>query len=172
MRYLYIKNSKALEGKDLLYSFYLDDKYLNHLPTYGLVIIPSILPQRISVLSLYYKHVFKNNTILKPVPIVNKLLFKANGENLLPEQDNNYYNYVAPNNSFKEIPEDGYLLHSFDVKPKLLQPSGHLNFNELTDVIVKTELNSQVTTEPIILETITKEYAIMKIVGGIAGLIK
>ena len=172
MRYLYIKNSKALEGKDLLYSFYLDDKYLNHLPTYGLVIIPPILPQRISVLSLYYKHVFKNNTILKPVPIVNKLLFKANGENLLPEQDNNYYNYVAPNNSFKEIPEDGYLLHSFDVKPKLLQPSGHLNFNELTDVIVKTELNSQVTTEPIILETITKEYAIMKIVGGIAGLIK
>ena len=33
-RYFYIKNSKALEGQDLLYSFYLDDKYLNHLPTY------------------------------------------------------------------------------------------------------------------------------------------
>jgi hypothetical protein len=56
------------------------------------------------------------------------------------------------------------------LNPLDYQPSGHLNFSLLDDIVLKTENNSQVVTKPAILKTIVREYNLLRIMSGLCAL--
>jgi hypothetical protein len=51
------------------------------------------------------------------------------------------------------------------------QPSGHLNFSVLDNIVVNSTNNSLVVNKPVILKTIVKEYQIIRMMSGLASLV-
>ena len=89
---------------------------------------------------------------------------------LLGETNSSYYRNVVPLEKFSRSFDHGNYMYSFSLYPTLSQPSGQLNFNILKEPTLELDLNPNVTTENVRLNTVVKEYQILRIISGHASL--
>jgi hypothetical protein len=144
----------------LKYLMYFEDKYLTQLSN----------SRKNYVESIYLKYQYKNNVIIDEISPVEALTIKANGEELFTERDWSYFTNVVPTQKYKNSLPTGYYSYTFSLYPLDDQPSGHLNFSNFDDIIIKVKSNELVNTNAYVLETIVKEYNIIRIMSGMGSL--
>ena len=125
---------------------------------------------KFSSLVLYFKNVFKDIESSRKLDPVKDLLFKANGKALLAETSANYYNNVTVVDKFTKSADIGEYMYSFSLYPCLSQPSGQLNFNILQEPTLELNMDNNVVTENVRVNTVVKEYQILRIIGGQSSL--
>ena len=149
-----------------MYLLFYELKFTEDLLTNGEYLI---IRKKIILLILYFKNTYQRKNINKINP-VKSLEFKVNGRALLSNTNPNYYNSVVPFEKFSKTPEIGIHCYSFSLYPVLTQPSGHLNFNLLSEPTLILNMNERINDEVVSLKTIFKEYQILRIIGGQASL--
>jgi hypothetical protein len=97
------------------------------------------------------------------------MTFKADGTDLFSSRDYRYFSDVVPYNKFKNNLPTGFYTYTFSLYPLEDQNSGHLNFTNFNDIVLKVESNDLVETNPYILHTTIKEYNIIRIMSGIGS---
>ena len=141
----------------LKYILYFEKKFLSFIPQEEIMIN----------ITLYLKYLYSNNKIIRQISPIQSITFKVNGTELFPERDWVYYNSVIPYNKFKNSLPIGYYTYTFSLYPTDEQFSGHLNFSFFDDIVVKIKSNLMGTYK---LNTILKEYNILRIMGGMGNL--
>ena len=141
-------------------TIYLDEKYQKNLE----------LKRRRYNLELYYTKIYNYKEIKTPIPIIESMTIKSNGTDLFKEISHTYFNKTIPYQKYLNSVDIGYHVYSFSLNPLDNQPSGHLNFSLLDDIVLKSENNSQVLTKPVLLKTIVREYNLLRIMSGLSSL--
>lgn len=153
-RYNQIINHPVLKNYDAKYVIYLDEKYLDYInENVNNLTVP--YSNKLTILSLYFKNIYKNNKIETKVNLIDKIKFDINGINFNVYQEQDYYNKVVPYYTGENIDED-YLLYSLNFTPLEEQPTGFYKFDENRYLGITTILN--ISTEPVFIKILTKEY--------------
>ena len=149
-------------NEDLLkYLMYYEIKYLSN-------IIDN--KRKEYILTIYLKYQFSNDYTIKTISPVESLMFKANGTTLITQRDYTYFNDVVPYQKFKNSLPPGYYTYTFSLNPTEDQHSGHLNFSNFDDMIIKVQSNPLVNTIQYSLSSVVKEYNILRIKSGHSSL--
>jgi len=159
-RYLYFMTSSVL-SKNIEMSLYLDTKFQNNLKT--------LSAKRLNLIKYFlynYKNI-SNTTLISPIKTMN---IQTAGIDLFTALDSTYFNLVVPYQKYLNSVDMGYYAYSFALHPIEKQPSGHINFSTLDDIVIKTVNNSQVVNDPFILKTTVREYQILRIMSGMGAL--
>jgi hypothetical protein len=159
-RYILFNKSKILKKYDMEMTIYLDEKYQKNLE----------LKRRRYNLELYYTKIYNYKEIKTPIPIIESMTIKSNGTDLFKEISHTYFNKIIPYQKYLNSVDIGYYVYSFSLNPLDNQPSGHLNFSLLDDIVLKSENNFQVLTKPVLLKTIVREYNLLRIMSGLSSL--
>ena len=128
------------------------------------------LNNQIKNLNLYFIHLYENKQDIYDYSIIESMNLQSNGNNLYYKHSYQYYNNVIPYEKFNNSLPVGYYTYSFSLHPLENQPSGHLNFNKLDNIVINLTNNNNVLNEPYNLKTIVKEYQILKIMSGLGSL--
>jgi hypothetical protein len=144
----------------LNYLMYYQDKYLLNLSTI----------KQLSILKLYLKFEFSNKVNVNEISPLKSLSIRVNGSEIFATKDHMYYNSVIPYTKFKNSLPTGYYTYTFSLFPLDDQPSGHLNFTNFDDITFIINSDSNVNTNPYLLETVIKEYNILRVMSGIGSL--
>jgi hypothetical protein len=160
-RVVAFKQSQILSNQNLELCLYLDSKYQKNITT---------IQKKTSNLELYFSFVHKDIIISTPVSPISKLNIQTAGTDLFTTLDSGYFNLVVPYQKYLNSVEPGYYAYSFAIYPNEKQPSGHINFSTLDDIVINTVNNSQVVNEPFILKTTVREYQIIRIMSGMGAL--
>jgi hypothetical protein len=130
------------------------------------------------LITMYLKYQYSTQIIWEEESFISSLTIKANGTDLFSERDWLYFNSAVPYSKFKNSLPQGYYAYTFSLYPLDGQPSGHLNFTNFDDIVMKVKSNplvvnnkseSQVLNnepKPYILSTVVKEYNILRIMSG------
>jgi hypothetical protein len=154
-------NKWAIWDNNLLkYILYFENKYLTALTD----------SQKETTISLYLTYMFSNKIIINEISPIESMVFKANGTELFAERDHSYFTNVVPYQKFNNSLPTGYYVYTFSLYPLDKQYSGHLNFTNFDDVVIKITSNSLVLSEQYKLSTIVKEYNILRVMSGLASL--
>ena len=123
------------------------------------------------LMSMYLKYTYSPKVHIEEISPVLKMKIQIDGTDLFSSQSSNYWNGVIPTTRFENYVPQGYYSWTWSLNPLELQPSGSLNFSNFENVIIQVESDKYITpTNPYILNTIIKEYNIMRIMGGIGAL--
>ena len=155
-------NTWSTWNEDLLkYLMYYDVKYLSQITDNK---------RKEYILTTYLKYQYSNDYSIETISPIESLLFKANGSSLFAERDYTYFTDVVPYQKFKNSLPNGYYTYTFSLHPTEDQHSGHLNFSNFDDVVIKVKSNSLVNTDQYSLSTVVKEYNILRIMSGHSSL--
>ena len=160
-RYIAFMNSPIISKYDITMSLYLDSKYQSF----------TNLIQNVNGLHVYYSKIYKHQIIKTPISPINSMHLSAGCGDLLVDLNSGYYNLVVPYQKYNTSVDEGYYGYSFALEPLVKQPSGHLNFSVLDNIVVNSTNNSLVVNKPVILKTIVKEYQIIRMMSGLASLV-
>ena len=148
-------------GESLLkYFMYYEDKYLSQLSS----------TKRNDVLNIYLKFQYSDKVLINEISPLTTLSIRVNGSEIFAARDNIYYNNVIPYSKFKNSPPTGYYSYTFSLYPLEDQHSGHLNFTNFDDITFIINSDSNVNSNPYLLNTIIKEYNILRVMSGIGSL--
>lgn len=152
-RVIQIKNHPILKNYDIKYVIYLDEKYLDYInENINNLTIP--YSNKITILSLYFKNIYKNNKIETKIDLIKNIQFELNGIGLKSESFK-YYKNVLPYYNGESI-DDDYLLYNISFNALEEQPTGFFCCDDNMYFGIKTILN--VDDEPVFIKILTKEY--------------
>lgn len=167
-----IKFFSTFEQWDTQYTFlkylmYYQSKYLSAFDITNIVDKNKIN----GILTIYIKYQYNTEIIWEEEPFINTLTIKANGTNLFSERDWSYFNNVVSVAKFKNSLPTGFYVYTFSLHPTEDQHSGHLNFTNFDDIVMKVKSNPLIVNaidgpQPYILSTIVKEYNILRVMSG------
>jgi RNAse (barnase) inhibitor barstar len=147
--------------KDLLkLLMFIEDKYLYNLSN----------SRKTYVLHIYVKYQFSNKQNIEEISPIENLTIKANGTELFAPRDSSYFNSVIPVQKYKNTLPIGFYTYAFSLFPLEPQFSGHLNFTNFDDIVLKFNSDSNVLDNPYKLYTIYKEYNVLRIMSGMGSL--
>lgn len=158
-----ILKNKYLKELDLEFLLYLLEKYTSYPKNEDNYYIKKLL--------LYLTRIYKNEEIIKKKSIINKLKIKINNQNLYSKKDQLFYNNVICHNITNSSADDGFYFLTFSLYPEDNQPSGYLNFNKIDETVLIMDVNSEILNNPAEIKVFTKEYNLLKIMGGQGGLL-
>jgi len=172
-----IKNHEVLSNYDIEFILYLyfdklkyydllDDSKFSTNSTYASKIRSNY---KLNKIINYLANIHRNTVKVNKLDPIKSIEFKANGQNILDRQTSTYFNCLTTI-KLEKTPPKGIYYYSFSLFPKSEQPSGHLNFNLLKDSILDLEVDSKILEENMFLNTVIKEYTILRIIGGMASL--
>lgn len=168
-RIQFINNKEFFDIFDIKFILYLDDKFLNHIDE-DLNNHTSIHSNKITILILYFKNIFKNERVNSyPNGFLDKIQIKLNGLSIIPKLSGKYYNDVIPYLKGYTL-DDNHYVYSFGYNSKVKQPNGHLNLKLIDDFSLEIDKNSNVSKAKIKLYT--KEYKILEINNNKINIIK
>jgi hypothetical protein len=160
-RYQVLKNNLILKNYNTRFAMYLDEKYLTYIDED--LNDPSLkFSNKITILILYFKNIYKNTIVYTYQQIIDKLNIYINGKELLPELPSEYHNRVIPYNKGYELP-DGYHVYSFNYNSLSSQPNGFINMKKVRDFLIyssQVDINQYKEAK---LKVCTREYKILKI---------
>ena len=143
-------------------------KYLMYYEDFYLFLINDIA--RINnILTIYLKYIYSTEQTINKLSPLDSILIKVNGTDLFAKRDYNYYTNVIPSMKFKNSLPIGYYCYSFSLEPNSMQWSGHLNFTNLDSAVIRVNMNT-INTEQYQLNTVLKEYNILRIMSGMGSL--
>ena len=148
-----LKNHPLLKNYDIKYIIYLDEKYLTYINE-NLNNLTSPYSNKITLLSLYFKNIYKNNKIETKVDLIKDIQFELNGMGLKSESFK-YFGNVLPYYNGESINED-YLLYNISFNALEEQPTGFFCCQNDMYFGIKTTLN--VDDEPVFIKILTNEY--------------
>ena len=160
-RYVYFMESNVLSLYDPIYTLYLDSKHQQNLPT---------LDNRRANLEIYYLKVYKNIKIASEISPISTLNIQSSGRDLFVPLISSYFNLVVPYERYKTSVDNGYYAYSFSLNPLEKQPSGHVNFTMLDDIVVNLTSPNNVVSDPYLLKSTVREYQILRIMSGMGAL--
>ena len=168
-------NNSILKKYNTEFLLYLYHYYLSYYDNYSdsyfeTDIDNNRIQMKLNKLFLYLSNNYKDSFITKKESPVKSIDFKVNGRGLQAEIDSKYFNNVVPYEKLKRYIDLGIYVYSFSLHPTYNQPSGQLNFNILKNPTIELEMNQLVENENVILNTIVREYQILRIIGGITSL--
>jgi hypothetical protein len=162
----------------LQYLMYYEDYYLfsliyikdpsNNITSYSNMYIANVN----YILTMYLNYIYSTKKDTMMISPINTIKIKANGTDLFAKRDYSYYTNVIPVQKFNNNLPTGYYSYSFSLYPKEEQWSGYLNFTNLEDVVIEIESNfdSNGNPQPYQLNTVLKEYNILRIMSGLGGM--
>jgi hypothetical protein len=115
---------------------------------------------------IYIKYMYKNEKIINEISPIKSMVLKVNGTELFSERDYTYYTNVIPYQKFNNSLPIGYYAYTFSLYPTDPQFSGHLNFTNLDDIVFGITSNKPGYN----LNTVVKEYNILRIMSGIGSM--
>ena len=160
-RYLNFMQSAILSKQNMEFVLYMDGKYQ------ASIIDLSAKRQN---LELYFSFIYENVTHKTEISPITTLNIQTAGIDLFKPMDSTYFNLVVPYQKYLNSVDLGYYGYCFALYPNEKQPSGHVNFSTLDDIVIKTTNNSQVVNDPFILKTSVREYQILRIMSGMGAL--
>jgi hypothetical protein len=160
-RYLYFVSSPVLSKQNIEMCLYLDSKF-----QYNLNTLAAKSKNLIKYFLFNYKSI-SNTTLISPIKTMN---IQTAGIDLFTALDSTYFNLAVPFQKYLNSVDMGYYAYSFALYPNEKQPSGHVNFSTLDDIVINTVNNSQVVNDPFILKTSVREYQILRIMSGMGAL--
>ena len=160
-RYIYFKASPILSKYDMEYVLFLDGKYLTNFTT---------LLKRRKKLELYFTGIYKNIKITNKISPITTLNIQSSGTDLFKPLNSSYFNSLVPYKKYLTTVDEGYYVYSFSLNPLEKQPSGHINFTMLDDIVINTVNNERTVDDPFILKTCVREYQILRIMSGMGSL--
>jgi hypothetical protein len=142
---------------------YIEKKYLDK--------ITNIIRKN-ELLRIYLKYQYRSNKIIKQISPIETIEIKANGTSLFGERDYSYFTDVIPYQKFFNSLPTGCYSYTFSLYPRDSQYSGHLNFSNFDDVVIKIKSTDKVDTsiDPYTLSIITREYNILRVMSGHSSL--
>ncbi len=144
----------------LNYFMYYEDKYLSKLTS----------NKQITILKIYLEYEYSDEVYVNEISPLQNLSIRVNGSEIFAARDQMYYNSAVPYTKFKNSLPTGYYTYSFSLFPLDDQPSGHLNFTNFDDITFIIDSDPNVNTNPYLLETVIKEYNILRVMSGIGSL--
>jgi hypothetical protein len=103
--------------------------------------------------------------------LINKNLLVINSVNSIDLDSNIYYTNIQKYQNKFYNQQNGIYIYSFSLFPKILQPSGSLNFSKITDAYIKLNMNNIVNHQnPVSIKAYALQYNILRISNGIGGL--
>ena len=125
-----------------------------------------------TALMIYLKYQYKPNKIIKQISPIESMEIKVNGTSLFGERDYSYFTNVIPYQKFFNSLPTGYYSYTFSLYPRDIQYSGHLNFSNFDDVVIKIKSTEDVdvSSDPYTLSIVTREYNILRIMSGHSSL--
>lgn len=157
-----ILNNKYLNKLDLEFLLFLLIKYTNYPKNEDNYYIKKLL--------VYLTRIYKNQDIIKKKSIIDKFKIKINNHNLFSKKDEIFYNNVISHNITNSSADDGFYFLTFSLYPEENQPSGYLNFNKIDETVLIIDVNDDILNNPAEIKIFTKEYNLLKIMGGQGGL--
>ena len=139
---------------------FIEDKYLYNLSD----------SRKTYVLHIYVKYQFSNKQNIQEISPIENLTIKANGTELFVPRDSSYFNSVVPFQKYKNTLPIGFYTYAFSLFPLEPQFSGHLNFTNFDDIVLKFNSDSNVLNDPYKLFTIYKEYNVLRVMSGMGSL--
>jgi hypothetical protein len=118
------------------------------------------------MIMMYIKYLYKNEKIINEISPIKSMVLKVNGTELFSERDYSYYTNVIPYQKFNNSLPIGYYAYTFSLYPTDPQFSGHLNFTNLDDIVFGITSNKPGYN----LNTVVKEYNILRIMSGIGSM--
>jgi hypothetical protein len=160
-RYQVLKNHLIIKNYSTRFAMYLDEKYLGHIDE-DLNDQNLKFSNKLTVLSLYFNNIYKNNTIYTYQQIIDKLNILINGKELLPELPSDYHNRVIPYMKGYSL-TDGYHLYGFNFHSLISQPNGFINMKKIKDFLIYSSqnINSQGVENK--LKVCSREFKILSI---------
>jgi len=155
-----INNDDLLKQYDLSYVLFYMDKYLSL----------QKVKQQIQSAKVYFLLLYKNTTKQILYSPITNLNIQCNGTDFVPNYDHRYYNFVIPYDKFKNSPPIGYYVYSYSLFPLDQQPSGHLNYNNFSNIVLNITSDENVLKEQYNLVTVVKEYQVLRIMSGMGSL--
>jgi hypothetical protein len=138
---------------------YLDTKYLQYINE-NLNDANLKYSYKLTVLTLYFTQIYKNEIIKTPTNIIDSLNIMINGMELLPNLPSQYHNYVIPYTKGYTLP-DGFHMYGFSFNSLDKQPNGILWMKKLKDFLIYSK---QVDVDGnYILKVCAREYKFLKI---------
>ncbi len=127
------------------------------------------------LITMYLKYQYNTEIIWEEESFINNLTIKANGTDLFSKRDWSYFNSTIPVNKFKNSLPIGFHVYTFSLYPTDEQHSGHLNFSNFDDIVLKIESNPLIVNgirgpHPYILATVIKEYNILRVMSGFGSM--
>ena len=101
---------------------------------------------------------------------ISTLNIQSSGTDLFVPLPSDYFNVIVPYERYKTSVDLGFYGYSFSLYPLEKQPSGHINFTMLDDVVINTVNDKRVVEDPFILKTVVREYQIFRIMSGMGAL--
>ena len=144
----------------ILYVLYQGTSYLSYLNNLDYYLLRTIII--LNTLKI------KENVFERPY--LNTLNFKCNGDSLFNKHDELYFNSVTPYKKLNSDLPNGYYFMTFSLQPEEKNPSGHLNFNLFEENVLITSCNENIFEKNVQVSVITKEYNILRIIGGMGSL--
>ena len=95
---------------------------------------------------------------------------QSSGCDLFVPLNSSYFNLVVPYERYKTSVDNGYYTYSFSLYPLEKQPSGHVNFTMLDDIVVNLTSPNNVISDPFLLKSTVREYQILRIMSGMGAL--
>ena len=101
---------------------------------------------------------------------MNTINFKCNGDSLFNKHYESYFNNVTPYKKLNSDLPKGHYFMTFSLQPEEMNPTGHLNFNLFEENVLITNCNKNIIDRKVQISVITKEYNILRIIGGMGCL--
>ncbi len=158
-RYKVMSAHPIISKYNVRLAMYLDSKYLDYIDE-DLNNLNLKYSSKLTLLSLYFTNIYKNNIIYNEANIINYLNIMINGNELLPELPSEYHNYVIPYLKGYMLPK-GYHCYGFNYYSLSFQPNGMMNLKKIRDFLIYTKQSDP--TNEYILKICTREYKILKI---------
>jgi hypothetical protein len=160
-RYNSFNASVVLSKNNMEQVLYMDSKYQKNITS---------INKRILNLEVYFIKVYKNYNLVNNISPIKTMNLKTSGIDLFRAMEQEYFNLVVPYQKYHNSIDLGFYGYSFAIYPNEKQPSGHINFTTLDDIVVNTTSDSRVREDPYILKTSVREYQIIRIMSGMGAL--
>jgi len=131
--------------------------------------LPS-LQKRALNLETYYNKMYVNTKIATSISPISSMNIQSSGHDFFVQLPGSYFNLVVPYERYKTSVDNGYYSYCFSLYPLEKQPSGHVNFSTLDDIVINLTCPDNVTKDPFLLKSTVREYQILRLMSGMGAL--
>jgi hypothetical protein len=103
--------------------------------------------------------------------LITGAVLQFDGYDRFEKQSAQYFRLVQPYQRHTAIPNDFIYVYSFSLAPEAAQPQGSCNASRIDSIVLQADMNGAVQSRPCGITTYATNYNVLRIVGGLGGLL-